>query len=271
MTQNNKFLVVYVFSKFDDINRFKNFIESYKKYPSGHPHELIICFKLLDDEKLRLCRSIASGLSYKEFLDPVKVNDFEFKSMERAIQNFDNHIILFLISHCRFEKANWLQIIKNSFVRNSFMGFSGSNESIFSSYEFKKFWKIFSYFKNYFFLKKNFNKFPNPHVRAPSFVLKQKDFLDFVKNNKYLNKMDAVKSECGKNSMTNFFLKKGFKIFIINSSGMNFDLQNMEKSMTYCNKPISDVLISDRHHRKYQLSSSTKQQKMKKKVWAFNI
>ena len=50
MTQNNKFLVVYVFSKFDDINRFKNFIESYKKYPSGHPHELIICFKLLDDD-----------------------------------------------------------------------------------------------------------------------------------------------------------------------------------------------------------------------------
>ena len=29
------------------------------------------------------------------------------------------------------------------------------------------------------------------------------------------------------------------------------DLNNMEKSMTYYNNPISDVLISDRHNRIY--------------------
>ena len=35
MAQINKFLVVYVFSKFDDIDRFKFFVNSYKKNPSG--------------------------------------------------------------------------------------------------------------------------------------------------------------------------------------------------------------------------------------------
>ena len=148
------------------------------------------------------------------------------------------------------------------------MGFSGSNESIFSSLKFKKFWKIYSYLKQYFNLRKYFQKFPNPHVRGPSFVLKQKDFLDFIKGKKYLNKMDAVKSECGKNSMTNFFTNKGYKIFIINSSGKKYNLDNMEKSMTYCNEPISDVLISDRHHRKYQLLSNKEQIEINKKVWA---
>ena len=148
------------------------------------------------------------------------------------------------------------------------MGFSGSNESIFSSLKFKKFWKVYSYLKQYFNLRKYFQKFPNPHVRGPSFVLKQNDFLDFVKSKEYLNKMDAVKSECGKNSMTNFFTNKGYKIFIINSSGKKYNLDNMEKSMTYCNEPISDVLISDRHHRKYQLLSNEEQIKIKKKVWS---
>ena len=150
------------------------------------------------------------------------------------------------------------------------MGFSGSNESIFSSLRFKKFWKIYSYLKQYFNLKKNFPKFPNPHVRGPSFVLKQNDFLEYVRNKKYSNKMDAVKTECGKDSLTNFFVKKGYDVFIINSSGVKYDLYNMEKSMTYCNSSISDVLISDRHHRKYQLSSIDEQIKTKRKVWSNN-
>jgi hypothetical protein len=268
MKQLNKFLVVYVFSKFDDIDRFKFFIDSYKKNPPGYPHKFLICFKLLNEEKLKLCRSIASGITYKEFIDPINQNDFEFKTMERAVQNYNDYIVLFLISHCRFEKKNWLKIINDSFSDNSYMGFSGSNESIFSSLKFKKFWKVYSYLNQYFNLKKYFQKFPNPHVRGPSFVLKQKDFLDFIKGKKYLNKMDAVKSECGKNSMTNFFANKGYKIFIINSSGKKYNLDNMEKSMTYCNEPISDVLISDRHHRKYQLLSNKEQIEINKKVWA---
>ena len=95
----------------------------------------------------------------------------------------------------------------------------------------------------------------------------QKINLDFIKSKEYSNKMDAVKSECGKNSMTSFFNYKGYKIFIINSSGKKYDLNNMEKSMTYCNKTISDVLISDRHHRKYELLSNEEQIQIKRKVW----
>lgn len=270
MSENNEFLVIYVFSKFDNIERFSNFINSYKKFPSGYPHKLVLCFKILDKEKLILCRSIAKDIKYDEFLDPIKENDFEFKTMERAIKNYSNQNVLFLISHCQIEKSNWLKIIKDSFLDNSYMGFSGSNESIFSSLEFKKFWKIYSYLKQYFNLKKKFNKFPNPHIRGPSFVLKKKDFLDFIKDKHYLDKMDAVMTECGKNSMTNYFVQKGYNVYIINSSGIKFDIKDMEKSMTYCNTEVSDVLISDRHHRKFQFASSEIQNKIRKKVW-FNF
>lgn len=267
MKKFNKFLIVYVFSKFDDISRFKNFINSYKNNNPGYPHKFLICYKLLDDNKLNLCRSIAGDISHEEFIDPIRKNDFEFKTMERAIQKYNDYIVLFLISHCCFEKENWLKIINDSFHDNSFMGFSGSNESIFSSLRFKKFWKIYSYLKQYFNLKKNFPKFPNPHIRGPSFVLKQNDFLEFVKDKKYLDKMDAVKTECGKYSMTNFFIRKGYDVFVINSSGKKYDLDNMEKSMTYCNSLNADVLISDRHHKKYQLLSNEDRIKTKKKCW----
>ena len=82
--------------------------------------------------------------------------------------------------------------------------------------------------------------------------------------------MDAVKTECGKDSLTNFFVKKGYDVFIINSSGVKYDLYDMEKSMTYCNSSNGDVLISDRHHKKYQLSSVDEQTKTKRKVWFNN-
>ena len=70
--------------------------------------------------------------------------------------------------------------------------------------------------------------------------------------------------------LSKFLLKKGYNVFIVNSSGKKFDINNMEKSMTYCNTQIADVLISDRHHRKYQLLSDEKRIKIKMKVWANN-
>ena len=46
MSRNNKFLVVYVFSKYDDLSRLENFVDSYIKYDHGYQHELLICYKI---------------------------------------------------------------------------------------------------------------------------------------------------------------------------------------------------------------------------------
>ena len=265
--KNNRFLVLYVFSKYDDLTRLESFVESYLKYDHGHDHELLICYKLIDDKKLDLCRKITSKIYHKEFIDPYKNNDYEFKTMERAIQNYENYIIIFLISHCCFANHNTIKIINELYQENSFIGFSGSCESMFSSLKFKKIWKIFSFIKNFIYFKINFEKFPNPHIRLPSFVLKQKDFLNFVKNKTYKDKKDAWNTESGKNSMTKFFLKKDFKIFIINSLNKKFDLSSMSKSMTFCDIYDSKILISDRHTRNFQSLSQELQKKMKKRVW----
>ena len=96
MNRNNKFLVVYVFSNYDDLSLLENFVDRYRKYDHGHKHELLICYKLIDDKKLALCRKITSKIHHKEFIDPNKNNDFEFKTMERAIQSYENYLVCFL-------------------------------------------------------------------------------------------------------------------------------------------------------------------------------
>ena len=62
LLMEKKILVVYVFSKFDEIDRLINFVEFYKKYESGIPHKLLICFKLLDKITLNKCRNILKSI-----------------------------------------------------------------------------------------------------------------------------------------------------------------------------------------------------------------
>ncbi len=262
-----KILVVYVFSKFDEIDRLINFVEFYKKYESGIPHTLLICFKLLDKITLNKCRNILKSINYNEYIDEKEINDYEFKTMERAVKVYSDYLILFLISHCQPDKKNWLKIIFESYEENSLIGISGSNESMLTSLKFKKFWKVIYNLRNYLFFKKNFNPFPNPHIRLPAFFLHQKDFLEFVKNKNYKNKKDAWITESGKSSLTNYFKKKKYKIFLINSDNKKFDLYNMKESQTFCYKNQEKLLISDRHTRKFNFMSEYEKEIMIKKNW----
>ena len=264
---SKKILIVYVFSKFDPIERLTEFSKFYKKYDSGISHKLLICFKLLNNSKLYKCREILNDIKYIEYIDNSLVNDYEFKTMERAIKPYINHLVLFLISHCQPNKINWLKTIYNSYEEKSFIGISGSHESMFTSLKFKKFWKIFYNLNNFLFFKKNFKSFPNPHIRLPAFFLKQSDFLEFVKNKNYKNKKDAWITEAGKSGMTNYFKKNNFNIFVINSDGKKFKLNDMKYSETYCYKNQDKLLISDRHTRNFLKLNDLEKVKAETRNW----
>ena len=66
---NEKILICYLITKFDDENTLLTFLKNYKKFKSGYPHELLICFKLFDNEKLNNFRKLLSDVVYTEFID----------------------------------------------------------------------------------------------------------------------------------------------------------------------------------------------------------
>ena len=112
-----KVLIAYVFSKYDNIERLQDFVNHYKKYESGLPHKLLICFKLMDDNNLLKCREILKDINYFEYIDKTLINDYEFKTMERAVQPYKDYLILFLISHCQPNKKDWLKILISSYEK----------------------------------------------------------------------------------------------------------------------------------------------------------
>ena len=52
MAKTKKILVCYLVTCFDNSNSLKNFIEKYQNLKSGIDHELLICFKLLNNNQI---------------------------------------------------------------------------------------------------------------------------------------------------------------------------------------------------------------------------
>ena len=123
-------LVCYLFTKFDELNSIKEFIKHYKKHSSGSKHTLLICYKLLDIEDIISLRKILGKIKYKEFIDPVMINDYDFGSYLRIANLYPVSKIFFLNSHSYPIKNYWLKILLNHYKSKTLIGTSASNESL---------------------------------------------------------------------------------------------------------------------------------------------
>ena len=269
MIINNKVLVCYLFTKFDEYDDLSKFIDNYNSFSSGYNHKLVICFKLLDDDKFNYVKDflVEKKVKFELFNDTNKNNDFDFGSYSRIADKYKDYLIFFLNASSRPVINNWLKLIVNNYKSNTIIGTTASYESHTSNIKIKKFYKIISFISKKVINSIYFNLFPNPHLRTTGFLIYAKDYLRFYKNKSCKNKFDAWKIESGKSSLTNFFLNLNFNILLINSEGKSFELIDWHSSNTYCFKETSKILISDKHTRKYENMSSKEKKNIIKVVW----
>ena len=227
-------LVCYLYTKFDNIRKINSFVKNYKKYKSGLKHDLVICFKLLDRNNLKIARKALINFKYIEFIDPCKENDWDFGSYKRVAKKYYNRDILYLNSHSYPICHDWLKKLCFYKKKNSIIAPTGSYESILESIKLKgKFHKIIRYIMRKRKFLKNFNGFPNPHLRTSSFLINSKDFYQYIKNKKMNDKDETLAIESGKNGLTNYFKKKKFDILVVNSDGNKFKENEWMYSETY--------------------------------------
>lgn len=256
----DKNLVVYLYTKFDNKKSLSNFVNNYLLKPSGADHQLLICFKLIEKEELFSLKNILRKLKYTEYIDPCKINDYDFGSYKRISQKYSDYNILFLNSHSYPNTKFWLKKMLRFFKKNTIIATSGSYESLLTSIKLKKIYKLFSFLKKKIYYKKKYYPFPNPHIRTANFLIKGSDFYDYIKEKSIKNKEDAWLIESGKDSLTNFFKNKKYNIYVINSDGDKFEEKNWKFSETYNFRSQNKTIISDKHTRKYlDLNDENKQ------------
>ena len=154
------------------------------------------------------------------------------------------------------------------YKENRFLGTSGSCSSHYSNSFYRH--NQDNYFNTlykiiYFFF--TVPKFPNCHIRTNGFLIKSKDFLEFI-NDKFVDsKLKSFLIESGYNSLTNFFLKKKYNVLIINKNGKKFELNKMKNSQTFAYGKQNSFLISDNHIRKFLAFSYRDKLIKSKQVW----
>ncbi len=260
-------LVCYLFTCFDEIDSIRNFKNNYLRFNSGLNHDLVICFKLLNQKQISKITKELDNLKFINFTDPYNKNDFDFGTYKRLAELHYDRQILFLNSHSYPVCENWLSKLMNNSGYNILIGTSASNESLLDSFKLKKKYKIFSYLFKKLKLKKKFDVFPNPHLRTSSFLIRGEMLLNYLKDIKIQSKEDTWEIESGKNSLTNYFKKNNFDIFVVNSDGNKFNENDWVYSETYCYSKQSKSIISDKHSRKYLELSKKERILTQSKVW----
>ena len=264
-----KITIGYLSSGYVKTSCLKNFLYNFKKYQPGHPHELIICFKNLSKLEKKKRLKLIKDPKIEIFNDKDNSNDHEWGTLKRLCKLKKNRAIFWMNDHAYPEKKNWLKIIMKHYKKKRFLGTSGSCSSHYSNSFYRQekenilqvFFKII-----YFFF--TVPKFPNCHVRTNGFLIKSSEFLKFIENKLTNSKLKSFLIESGYNSLTNFFLKKKYKVFIINSNGKKFSLNKMRKSNTFAYADQKNFLISDNHIRNYLKFSNNDRLVKSKQVWS---
>ena len=263
----NKILVMYLSSAYVKSTALNNFLKFYKKNKPGIKHELIICFKNLNIIELKK-RIKKLNNKYKYFVDPENKNDHEWGSIKRICENYKNYYIFFLNDHSFPVCKNWLKIIAAKIKFKRVIGCSASNSSHFSNSFYRHendgyFFATFKLLKYLFFIP----KFPNPHIRSTGFLVHAKNYLQFFQDKSIQNKFQSLLLESGKNSFTNFFLKKKYDVIVINNKGKIFYKHEWKLSETFSYKDQSAIIISDNKIRKYAILNKRLKLKNSYKCW----
>jgi len=262
-------LVVYLISTYDKREYLVDFLNHYINFKSGAKHELLICFKnFKTDDKIFKYKKLKL-VNYIKYLDNNNFNDFDWGSYKRIAKKYKDKIIFFMNCHSYPIKNKWLSYFVNNYEENTLLGPAGSFESMVNSSLNGVHTK--NKFKSYLYALSNFlyfPLFPNPHIRSNCFMISSKNFLNLNLNIKFKNKkIGTWINESGRKGMTNFFKKKKFKFFVINSDGKKFEDTEWSLSQTYACDNQSKLIISDKFSRNFEKAELKEKEKIKKYVW----
>jgi hypothetical protein len=264
-------LVTYLCTPYVPLRSFDNFLKNYLNYKSGIKHKLVICYKNFSINKVDYFRNKLKKIDHIEFIDPELKNDFDLGSYIRVSKKFTNTPILFLNSHSYPIKHNWLKIISTHFKKKTIIATSSS----FSSFSSNSIYRnanhnYFQYFYNIFKSIIFFPLFPNPHFCTTGFLINSNDYLKYSQNKNYNNKFKTHLAESGRWSIYNFFKKKNYKIYVVNSNNEKFLEKDWAYSETFCFKSQAKAIITYNQPKNYLKLNKKNRKKKQYSTWGIN-
>jgi hypothetical protein len=260
------------------LETFNRFLSSYKQHKGGLDHELLVVFNgFKNRDEVNLYRESLQGFSYAPFILSRKVQDIP--AYLAAAEHSSNEFVCFLNSYSVLLDEDWLTKLYSHIVRDNVgvVGATSSYQSLYSSikesmstnsrgFVLRRLAGALRRRRALNRLEKDFDPFPNPHLRSNAFMLPRKLILD-LRHGSMRTKMEALKFESGKNNFTRQIQGKGLKALVVGRDGKAYEQEHWFESQTFKSGEQSNLLVADNRTQQYEMADVELRRAMTKTAW----
>ena len=259
------------------IGTFNTFLQSYIKNPGGLKRELILVFNgFSSDKETSEYKSLLENLRYSSMF--IEDRGFDIGSYFIATNVFNYEYYCFLNSYSIILDKEWL-VKMYHYVSQDQVGLVGATASYESPYS--NFVNIHRFTPSdaplYYRIIKNsclnrlrylyyFSPFPNCHIRTNAFMIK-KEILSKIKHKTMRSKLDTLRFENGRISMTNQIFKMKLDALVVGKDGKAYKKEDWPTSNTFRQNNQENLLISDNQTDKYLRANSDAKMYLSKLAW----
>lgn len=290
--------VVHLIRRRNGLAPFERFLASYREFPAGMPHDLVLIFKgfpfgLGTQDYDRLLADVPHRRMY------MADYGFDLRPYFRAVAVLEYRYLCFLNSFSRILVNDWLAKLYRWVTAQgvglvgataSYQSFSTSNaerERMLQKMDFTaRFrWRISHVFRDMQIRlvtqrsiawllgsaglwdpARYFPSFPNYHVRTNAFMA-SREILAGIQIGPVIFKLSAYMFESGRNSLTNQILNLGLRPLVVGCDGEGYDKESWHLADTFRQSRQENLLIADNQTDIYELSDSKKRAELSKLAW----
>jgi hypothetical protein len=290
--------VVHLVRQKNGLAPFERFLASYRKYPAGMQHALILIFKGFPFRRgTRAHDRLLAEVPHRRLY--VADYGFDVRPYLKAVEGFDYPYFCFLNSFSRILDGDWLAKLHRSIAAPGvgLVGATGSYESFSSNYlERAKMlaplrplarlrWRFTHLLGNPSPAvvaqragawmaeslgiqdpRHSFPSFPNFHLRTNAFMAARPTLLQ-IRSGLMLFKHAAYAFESGRDSITNQTIHLGLKPLVVARSGEAFEKERWHLSNTFRQLLQENLLIADNQTDAYAVADATGRAMFSRQAW----
>lgn len=234
----------------NDSGCFHRFLASYRRYPAGIGHDLVIIFKGFPEDRVPEPYGEAlRGIDYIPYF--VDLPGFDIVPYFKTARHFPHDYFCFLNSYSVILDRDWLKKIAFHAVGHNvgITGATGSYQSLSSGSILTRLkgyplWKKVLEIPWKWYLGFFFDPFPNYHVRTNAFMMSRSVMLR-IRCPRIRTKMDAYRFESGKDGLTRQILRMGLDVLIVGRDGAAYRVEDWCRSDILFQGEQENLLVAD--------------------------
>jgi hypothetical protein len=256
---------------------FRRFLSSYREYPGGLDHGLVILYNGFSADALGEHRALLDGIPHRELRLPFMARDL--RAYVWAAERCSARHLCFINSYSTLLAGGWLRALNGYLVRPGVgaAGATGSWESFYSNYlrrlkELGRPSSPLAWARHVNRLRKlrryraNFDPAPNPHLRSNAFMIERSRWLSLERSS-LKTKWQTWLFESGKRSMTAQLSESGLKVYVVGRDGEAYAQDRWPLSGTFRLGNQENLLVADNRTRQYDEADEDGRRYMREIAW----